>query len=147
MQKHGHGDVFDMKAMEGCGDEADIALLLARAKVGTRRPPPPGLVRRLTAQLRSQRRPLLAAGALLLGWALWAALDVSELLQAVTQVPAAALAAVGLTRPEPGLLETAELWLASLVTGVLCWLPGICSSGQPVCAGSLWTVANKLIPF
>ncbi|KAF0300140.1 hypothetical protein FJT64_027315 [Amphibalanus amphitrite] len=151
MQKHGHGDVFDVKAMEGCGDEADIALLLARANMGARRPAPPALSSRLAAALQSHRGALLAAGAPLLVWALWAALapelGVWDVAQAVGQAPNAVLTALGLAREEPGLLETAELWLASLVTGLLCWLPGICSSGEPVSAGSLWAVANKLSPF
>lgn len=151
MQKHGHGDVFDLKAMEGCGDEADIALLLARANVGARRPAAPALTARLMAQLRSHRGAVLAAGALLLAGALWAALapelGVSEALRGVGQAPAAVLAALGLVHEEPGLLETAELWLASLVSGLLCWLPGICSSGEPISTGALWTIANKFSPF
>ena len=152
MQKHGHGDVFDLKAMEGCGDEADIALLLARANMASRRPEPPTLAARLAAQLQKHRGVLLAAGgAPLLLWALWAALapqlGVSEALRWAGQAPAAVLSALGLAHEEPGLLETVELWLASLVTGLLCWLPGICSSGEPVSPGALWTVANKLNPF
>ena len=144
MQKHGHGDVFSLKAMEGCGDESDIALLLARASASSKRVPAPSPTSRLTARLLAARRPLLAAGALLLGWALWALLA-PEL--AVSELLEAAVAAAGLSREEPGLLETAELWLAGLLTGLLCWLPGVCSSGQPVCAGSLWAVARKLMLF
>ncbi|XP_037087960.1 uncharacterized protein LOC119108491 [Pollicipes pollicipes] len=144
--------MYDLKDMESCGDEADIALLLARANVGAQQPADAGSSPSRWSWLQGKRTwLLLVGGGALLGCSLWLALTErwpAEALVGLLRLPVTLLAALGLTRgAEPGLWETAQLWLASMVYGVLCWLPGICSSGEPVSAGSLWTLAQKLSPL
>lgn len=152
MQKHGTGDAFDLRDIEGCGDEADIAMLLARANLASKKAPEPDLFRSRWRLIQNGGVPLLLAAGVLLGWSLWTALapelTAADAAQALLRLPSALLNRLGLARAaEPALWETAQLWLASLVYGILCWVPGICSSGEPVSAGSLWSLAEKLLPF
>lgn len=157
MQKHGHGDLFTQQGLQGCGDEADIALLLARANTGAQKAPERSLWSRLQASLMSSGGvplPLLLTTASLaavgLLWALLAPqMTPGEIARLLMEAPSSALAAAAgvLRGSEPGYWETAQLWFASLVYGILCWVPGICSSGQPVGPISLWSVVEKLSPF
>lgn len=132
VQKGENAGTFDLRTLAGHGDE-DLAQLLSRVGGEQRRGAGGDLFPSRWSFFRRGRLSLLLAAVLLTAAGSWAATahgqSAPELLLKLLRLPAAALHASGLLRTsQPSWLETAQLWLVSLVYSLFCWIPGLCNT-------------------
>ncbi|XP_043229371.1 uncharacterized protein LOC122385288 [Amphibalanus amphitrite] len=135
------GRPLDLRTVTGRGDE-DVALLLARA--GADRPAQSAdLFPSRWSFISGGRLSLLLAAGLVAAGGYWAAEAAghrpAELLARLLRswerllLPAVAVA-------EPSWLESAQLWMVSLLYSLVCWVPGLCSE-----APTSWTPLDALL--
>ena len=130
-----------MRSVTGHGDE-DVALLLARA-AAERTDQPADLFPSRWRFGGGGRLSLLLAAGLVAAGGFWAAEAAghrpAQLLDRLLHSCGRLLAPV--TAAEPSWLESAQLWLVSLLYSLVCWVPGLCS--QPA---SSWPLLDGLLP-
>lgn len=137
------GRPVDLRTVTGRGDE-DVALLLARAAAAERTDQSADLFPSRWRFISGGRLSLLLAAGLVAAGGYWAA-------EAAGHRPAEQLARLlhswqralvpAVVVAEPSWLESAQLWLVSLLYSLVCWVPGLCSEPP-----SSWTLLGDLLP-